>query len=112
MFHAGQGAQLMGGKYRENASVEVGVQRAGIRYCPDGARPCAGAQEGGECGRRFRTGNRSGKQRNRSVGHCVTLKLKDGKVVSKQIDGVLTDTKEYGVSESFMRHFALQYGGG
>ncbi len=40
----------------------------------------------------------------------VTLKLKDGKVVSKQIDGVLTDTKEYGVSESFMRHFALQYG--
>ena len=30
----------------------------------------------------------------------VTLKLKDGKVVSKQIDGVLTDTKEYGVSES------------
>lgn len=31
-------------------------------------------------------------------------------MVSKQIDGVLTDTKEYGVSESFMRHFALQYG--
>lgn len=40
----------------------------------------------------------------------VTLKLKDGRVVSKQIDGVLTDTKEYGVSEAFMRHFAVQYG--
>ena len=45
MFHAGQDAQLMGGKYRENFGGS-GVQRAGIRYCPDGARPCARMQEG------------------------------------------------------------------
>ena len=46
MFHAGQDAQLMGGKYRENASVEVACNVPGFGYCPDGARPCARMQEG------------------------------------------------------------------
>lgn len=39
----------------------------------------------------------------------VTLKLKDGKVRSKDIKGVLTETKDYGISEDFMKHFAPQY---
>ena len=36
MFHAGQDAQLMGGKYREKRFGGSGMQCAGIRYCPDG----------------------------------------------------------------------------
>ena len=39
----------------------------------------------------------------------ITLKLKDGKVLSKDIQGVLTETKDYGVSEDFMKRFAPQY---
>lgn len=39
----------------------------------------------------------------------VTLKLKDGKLVDKDIRGRLTETKDYGVSEDFMKHFASQY---
>ena len=37
------------------------------------------------------------------------MKLKDGKVLSKDIQGVLTETKDYGVSEDFMKRFAPQY---
>jgi len=29
----------------------------------------------------------------------ITLKLRDGKVVGKKIDGILSDTKDYGISE-------------
>lgn len=39
----------------------------------------------------------------------VTLKLKDGKVQSKDIKGVLTETEAYGISEDFMKRFAPQY---
>ena len=110
MFHAGQDALLMGGKYRENASLDVARNVPGfdiVLMGHDHARECKKVQ------------NVAGDSvlviDPASNGIVVsdidvTLKLKDGKVVSKQIDGVLTDTKEYGVSESFMRHFALQYG--
>ena len=46
MFHAGQDAQLMGGKYRENASVEVACNVPGFDIVLMGARPCARMQEG------------------------------------------------------------------
>ena len=46
MFHAGQDAQLMGRQVSRKRFGGSGVQRAGIRYCPDGARPCARMQEG------------------------------------------------------------------
>lgn len=39
----------------------------------------------------------------------ITLKLKDGKILHKDIQGMLTETKDYGVSEDFMKHFASQY---
>ena len=31
----------------------------------------------------------------------ITLKLRDGKVIDKKIDGILSDTQDYGVSEEF-----------
>ena len=37
----------------------------------------------------------------------ITLKLRDGKVRDKKIDGVLTETKDYGVSEEFMNALLL-----
>lgn len=36
----------------------------------------------------------------------ITLKLRDGKVIDKKIDGILSDTQDYGVSEEFMQRFA------
>ncbi len=39
----------------------------------------------------------------------VTVKLKDGKVQSKQIEGVLTPTEDYGISEDFIKEFTPQY---
>ena len=39
----------------------------------------------------------------------LTVTLRNGKVVDKQINGVLTKTGDYGISEDFMKYFAPQY---
>lgn len=39
----------------------------------------------------------------------LTVTLRNGKVVDKQINGVLTETGDYGISEDFMKYFAPQY---
>lgn len=39
----------------------------------------------------------------------VKIRKKDGKVVSKSVDGVLTDMKNYPVDKAFMNEFASQY---
>ena len=67
LFHAGQEAFKMSGKYNENASLNV------------------------------------------ANNVDVTLKLKDGKVQSKDVKGELTETEAYGISEDFMKRFAPQY---
>ncbi len=48
---------------------------------------------------------------NANVVSDVTLKvkLKNGKVVSKSVDGKLEDMNKYPVSQEFMAHFAPQY---
>ena len=109
MFHAGQDAQLMGGKYRENASVEVACNVPGfdiVLMGHDHARECK------------RVCNRVGDSvlvmdpaSNGVVVSNVdiTLKLRDGKVIDKKIDGILSDTQDYGVSEEFMQRFAPEY---
>ena len=106
MFHAGQDAQLMGGKYRENASVEVACNVPGfdiVLMGHDHARECK------------RVCNIVGDSvlvmdpaSNGAVVSNVdiTLKSRDGKVVGKKIDGILSDTKDYGISEEFMQRFA------
>ena len=109
MFHAGQDAQLMGGKYRENASVEVACNVPGfdiVLMGHDHARECK------------RVCNMVGDSvlvmdpaSNGVVVSNVdiTLKLRDGKVIDKKIDGILSDTQDYGVSEEFMQRFAPEY---
>lgn len=109
MFHAGQDAQLMGGKYRENASVEVARNVPGfdiILMGHDHARE------------RKKVANIEGDSvlimdpasNGIVVSNVdVTLKLRDGKVVDKKISGVLSETKNYGISEEFMQRFAPEY---
>lgn len=109
MFHAGQDAQLMGGLYRENASVEVARNVPGfdiVLMGHDHAREQKTIEN--IAGEKVLIMDPS------SNGNVVsdidvTLKLRNGKVIDKKISGVLTETKSYGVSEDFMAKFAPQY---
>lgn len=109
IFHAGQDAQLMGGKYRENASVEVARNVPGfdiVLMGHDHARECKKIEN--------IVGDSVLIMDPASNGIVVsnvdvTLKLRDGKVVDKKINGVLSETKDYGVSEEFMQRFAPEY---
>lgn len=109
MFHAGQDAQLMGSLYRENASVEVARNVPGfdiVLMGHDHAREQKTIEN--IAGEKVLIMDPS------SNGVVVSdidvrLKLTNGKVVDKHISGVLTETKNYGVSESFMTQFAPQY---
>lgn len=110
MFHAGQDALLMGGKYRENASIDVARNVPGfdiVLMGHDHARECK------------KVVNVEGDpvlvidpaSNGLVVSDIdVTLKLRNGKVVDKKIEGRLSDTKDYGISEDFMKHFTPQYG--
>ena len=109
MFHAGQDALLMGGKYRENASLDVARNVPGfdiVLMGHDHARECKKV--------RNIAGDSVLVIDPASNGVVVsdidiTVTLRDGKVTDKKIDGVLTETGAYGVSDEFMKHFASQY---
>lgn len=109
MFHAGQDAMLMSGKYNENASLNV------AKNVPGFDAVLMGHDHARECKKIVNVAGDSvliiDPASNGIVVSNVdiTLKLKDGKVVDKQVDGVLTETADYGVSEEFMKRFAPQY---
>lgn len=109
MFHAGQDAMLMSGKYNENASLNV------AKNVPGFDAVLMGHDHARECKKIVNVAGDSvliiDPASNGIVVSNVdiTLKLKDGKVVGKQVDGVLTETADYGVSEEFMKRFAPQY---
>ena len=109
MFHAGQDAQLMGGLYRENASVEVARNVPGfdiVLMGHDHAREQKTIENiAGETVWIMDPASNG----NVVSDVDVTLKLRNGKVVDKKITGTLTPTKEYGVSEEFTTQFAPQY---
>ena len=101
MFHAGQDALLMGGKYRENASLDVARNVPGfdiVLMGHDHARECKKV--------RNIAGDSVLVIDPASNGVVVsdidiTVTLRDGKVTDKKIDGVLTETGAYGVYETF-----------
>ena len=109
LFHSGQDALLMGGKYRENASLELARNVPGfdiIMMGHDHARECKKIQNiAGDSVLIIDPASNGIVVSNVDV----TLKMRDGKVVGKTIDGVLTPTKDHGISEEFMKHFASQY---
>lgn len=109
LFHAGQDAFLMSGKYNENASLSVAKNVPGfdmVLMGHDHARECKKiANVAGDSVLIIDPASNAAVVSNVDV----TIKLKDGKVQSKEIKGVLSATKNYGVSEEFMQKFAPQY---
>lgn len=109
IFHAGQDALLMGGKYRENASLEV------ARNVPGFDIVLMGHDHARELKKIVNIEGDSvlimdPASKGIVVANAdVTLKLRNGKVVEKKIDGRLTETKDYGVSEDFIKHFTPQF---
>ena len=109
IFHAGQDALLMGGKYRENASVEVARNVPGfdiVLMGHDHARELKKIKNiAGDSVLIMDPASKGIVVANADV----TLKLRKGKVIEKYIDGALTDMKDYAASEDFMEHFAPQF---
>ena len=109
LFHAGKEAVLMGGKYRDNASVEVACRVPGFDVVlagHDHARAC------------FKVANVAGDSvwvvnpanNAVTVGDVeITLTLEGGEVKDKRVESRLTDVGTLEPSPAFMRHFAAQY---
>lgn len=108
LFHAGQEAQQLGGLYRENASVEVAQRVPGfdiVLFGHDHARECRKVVNvEGDSVLVMNPANNAVVVSNIDV----TLKMRDGRVVDKKVRGVLSQTKNYGISREFMDHFAAQ----
>ena len=109
LFHAGQEAFKMSGKYNENASLNVAKNVPGfdiVLMGHDHARECKKVMNvAGDSVLIIDPASNGIVLSNIDV----TLKLKDGKVQSKDIKGELTETETYGISEDFMKYFAPQY---
>lgn len=109
LFHAGQDAFLMSGKYNENASLNIAKNIPGfdiVLMGHDHARECKKIKNvAGDSVLIIDPANNGLVVSNVDV----TVRMKDGKVQSKVINGVLTEMEDYGVSEEFMNKFAPQY---
>ena len=109
LFHAGQEAFKMSGKYNENASLNVAKNVPGfdiVLMGHDHARECKKVMNvAGDSVLIIDPASNGIVLSNVDV----TLKLKDGKVQSKDVKGELTETEAYGISEDFMKRFAPQY---
>ena len=109
LCHAGQEAFKMSGKYNENASLNVAKNVPGfdiVLMGHDHARECKKVMNvAGDSVLIIDPASNGIVLSNVDV----TLKLKDGKVQSKEVKGELTETEAYGISEDFMKRFAPQY---
>ena len=109
IFHAGQDALLMGGKYRENASLEVARNVLGfdiVLMGHDHTRELKKIKNvEGDSVLIMDPASKGGVVANADV----TLKLRKGKVVEKHISGVLTEMKNYTANKDFMARFAPQF---
>ena len=109
IFHAGQDALLMGGKYRENASLEVARNVPGfdiVLMGHDHTRELKKIKNvEGDSVLIMDPASKGGVVANADV----TLKLRKGKVVEKHISGVLTEMKNYTANKDFMARFAPQF---
>lgn len=109
LFHAGQEAFKMSGKYNENASLQVAKNVPGfdiVLMGHDHARECKKiVNVEGDSVLIIDPASNGVVLSNVDIA----LKLKDGKIQHKDIKGVLIETKDFGVSEDFIKHFAPQY---
>lgn len=109
LFHAGQQACLLGGKYRENASVEVARKVPGfdvVLFGHDHALECRKVVNvEGDSVLVANPANAA-----RWVADVeIALKLKEGKVVGKETRGKLTAIEAYAPDKEFMKQFESQY---
>nr|WP_320058948.1 bifunctional metallophosphatase/5'-nucleotidase [uncultured Bacteroides sp.] len=109
LFHSGQEGMILGDKYKENASVSVACNVPGFDIVMIGHDHIA------DCKKVMNVAGDSVLIINPANNGVVvadvdvTLKLKNGKVQSKCVNGALTEVIKYGVSEEFMTKFASQY---
>ena len=109
LFHAGQEAFKMSGKYNENASLNVAKNVPGFDMI------LMGHDHAHECKKIANVAGDSVLIIDPASNGVVvsdidvTLKLNDGKVVSKDIQGALKDMKDYEISKDLMTRFASQY---
>lgn len=109
LFHAGQEAVRMSGKYNENASLSIAKNVPGFDMI------LMGHDHAHECKKIVNVAGDSVLIVDPASNGVVvsdidvTLKLKDGKVISKDIQGALKDMKDYEASKDLMEHFASQY---
>lgn len=109
LFHAGKKPVLMGGKYKDNASVEVARRVPGfdvVLMGHDHARACFKvANEAGDSVLVVNPANNA-----LMVGDVeIVLNLHDGKVVDKAMEGCLTDVSTLEPSQDFLLQFDAQY---
>lgn len=109
LFHSGQEGMILGDKYKENASMSVACNVPGFDIVMIGHDHIA------DCKKVMNVAGDSVLIINPANNGVVvadvdvTLKLKNGKVQSKCVNGALTEVAKYGVSEEFMTKFASQY---
>lgn len=109
LFHSGQEGMILGDKYKENASMSVACNVPGFDIVMIGHDHIA------DCKKVMNVAGDSVliiDPANNGVVVAdvdVILKLKNGKVQSKRVNGTLTEVAKYGVSEEFMTKFASQY---
>ncbi|MBQ8502609.1 MAG: bifunctional metallophosphatase/5'-nucleotidase [Bacteroides sp.] len=109
LFHAGQTPQVMGGKYRDNASVEVACNVPGFDAVLIGHDHRQENKKvvnvAGDTVLVVNPANNAW-----LVGDVeITLKKRGKEILSKHVDAKLTSVKELSVSEDFMNRFAPQY---
>lgn len=109
LFHSGQKAVLMGGKYKDNASVEVARHVPGfdvVLIGHDHVRACFKvANEAGDSVLVVNPANNA-----LAVGEVdITLALQDGKVTDKRVEGRLTEVSTLEPDKDFLAHFSAQY---
>lgn len=108
LFHAGKSGNKLGNVV-EDASIDIAKHVPGfdiVLMGHDHARTCTKVLNvAGDSVLVIDPAN------NANVVSDVTVKItmKDGKMVTKSVDGKLEDMNKYPISEEFMQHFASQY---
>ncbi|MCD8165438.1 MAG: bifunctional metallophosphatase/5'-nucleotidase [Bacteroides sp.] len=108
-FHAGVEPVVLGGHYRDNASLEVATRVPGFDIVMTGhdhRRLCEKiVNVRGDSVLVINPANNGV-----VVGDIeVKLTLTDGRVTAKSVEGKLTPVADYGVSEAFMERFGREY---
>lgn len=108
LFHAGQNAQLLSGKYKENASIEIATNIPGFDAVLMGHDHMVTAHPIVNINNDTVWTLDPGSDAKYFGDLTITLDLRDGKVVDKTIDAKLVEAKDLEPDTDFNRHFQTQ----